>query len=605
MRRAPGNTITLGETQGRGTPIQLTPDIRSTHMYVCGSTGTGKSKLLERLIRQDIAKWHKSRCGLLLLDPHGSLYDGLMNWLAWNQKWYSDIPIVPIDLRRTDWTVGYNVLRTRSKADPAVLVENFVQAMAHVWGEEGTERTPRFARWASNVLWTLYEKKQTLIEAEYLIALMAKQQRSALTGELSKRSIAQDWAFANSLTPKDFDIQISSTVNRLHNFLRTEKLRLMFGQSNASLDLGKALEEGAIILVNLSSEGAQVSEGDASLFATLLLSDLWTAARERGKGIDGHDVKPFYVYLDEFQNFITPTIAKNLDQARGFGLHLTLANQFPRQILHAGANGPEVFDSVMANARSKIVFETRGEENLRPLAMDLFMGLMNPDEIKHKLYSTKVMDYVEETRTVRGQSSSWSDATGEFSGLTSSASLGGRIVDGADEDPDMYNESDADSEGASHMHMKGGGSSETEVPFLNPVMGKELSSVQFRPLEEQLFRAMAVLHDQKQRQGVVRLKGSPRPQTFVTPTVDRTPANREMVDSYLNSAYAKLPFALPSVNADREIKEREAQFLRTLHRGSGEPKGARRIIAKAPGTARVNDPAVEIRTNKPSDTTRG
>jgi len=73
----------------------------------------------------------------------------------------------------------------------------------------------------------------------------------------------------------------------------------------------------------------------------------------------------------------------------GFGLHLTLANQFPRQILHAGANGAQVYESVMANARSKIVFSLEGEENLRPLALSLFMGVMNPDEIKHQLFARK------------------------------------------------------------------------------------------------------------------------------------------------------------------------------------------------------------------------
>src|ERR1039458_4228488 len=151
----------------------------------------------------------------------------------------------------------------------------------------------------------------------------------------------------------------------------------MFGTSGTSLDLGKALAEGQIIIANLSTEGARVSEEDAALFATLLLSDLWVAAKERGKGTEAGDVKPFYVYIDEFQNFVTPTIAKNLDQARGFGLHLTLANQFPRQILHAGANGPQVYDSVMANARSKIVFSLEGEDNLRPLAGFLVLGVVD------------------------------------------------------------------------------------------------------------------------------------------------------------------------------------------------------------------------------------
>ena len=234
------------------------------------------------------------------------------------------------------------------------------------------------------------------MKSEYLIDRTNKRLRTELTEGLSKRSVAQDWAFANALSPRDFDTQISSTVNRFHSFLDNEKLRLMFGQNGASLDLGKALEEGQIIIANLSTEGARVSEEDASLFATLLLSDLWTAAKERGKGTEEGDVKPFYVYIDEFQNFVTPTIAKNLDQARGFGLHLTLANQFPRQILHAGANGPQVYDSVMANARSKVVFSLEGEENLRPLAQSLFMGVFNPDEIKLKLNSRKVMDYVEE-----------------------------------------------------------------------------------------------------------------------------------------------------------------------------------------------------------------
>ncbi len=433
-----GNQVKLGLMDRKGVPLEMTPEMRSTHLYICGSTGTGKSKMLEYLIRQDIAQWHQSKCGLLVLDPHGSLYDGLINWMSWQDPYLKGVPIVPIDLRQTDWTVAYNVMRPRIKADPAVIVSNFVQAMSYVWGTDGTDKTPLFARIGSNVLWTLYENELTLLESEYLIDRTNKRLRYEMTAGLSKRSVVNDWLYANCLSPRDFDAQILSTVNRFHSFLNNEKLRLMFGQSGASLDLGKALEQGSIIIVNLSTEGARVSEEDASLFATLLLSDLWTAAKERGKGTDAKQVKPFYVYIDEFQNFVTPTIAKNLDQARGFGLHMTLANQFPRQILHTGANGAQVYDSVMANARSKVVFETRGEENLRPLATDLFMGVMNPDEVKLKLYSTKVMDYVEETRTIRGKSENWSDATGEFAGQTGTESQTGQILDKTEEDPNAW-----------------------------------------------------------------------------------------------------------------------------------------------------------------------
>ncbi len=578
MRRALGNKVKLGIADATGAPLEMTPEMRSTHLYICGSTGTGKSKMLEYLIRQDISKWQQSKCGLLVLDPHGSLYDGLLNWIAWNEPHLKNVPIVPIDLRQTDWTVAYNVLRPRPKADPAVIVNNFVQAMSYVWGVDGTDRTPLFARIGSNVLWTLYENKMTLLETEHLIDRTNKRLRAEMSEGLSKRSVVQDWAFANTLSPRDFDNQISSTINRFHSFLHNEKLRLMFGQDGASLDLGKAIEDGSIILVNLSTEGAQVSEEDAALFATLLLSDLWTAAKERGKGTDAKQVKPFYLYIDEFQNFVTPTIAKNLDQARGFGLHLTLANQFPRQILHTGANGLQVYDSVMANTRSKVVFETRGEENLRPLAMELFMGVMNPDEIKHQLYSTKVMDYVEETCTVRSRTEVWSDAVGDFTGETGTATQGGRIDTGMKQDADAWNSSQADSTGTSQMSVRGGSMSESEVPFLRPVMGKELSSVQFRPLEEQVFRAMAALHDQKQRHAVARLVGNNRPSTIVTPMIQRTPADDKMAKSFLTKKYKKLPFVLKSSLAQKQIADRSLKIDQSLSKEQAEPLELKRRL---------------------------
>ena len=580
MRRIPGNALELGIVDGKGVPLKMTPEMRSTHLYICGSTGTGKSKMLEHLVRQDIKNWHKSKCGALIIDPHGSLYSSIINWIAWNEQYLKDVPIVPIDLRQKDWTIGYNLMRPRETGDPAVVVSNFVQAMAYVWGADGTQHTPLFARLAKEVLWPVYEKKLTLNEVKYLIDRLNKRVRSELTKGLSKDSATQGWKFSNYLSPKDFNTQFSSTVNRFYNFLDTEKLRLMFGQDRASLDLGEALEKGQIIIVNLSTEGARVSEEDASLFATLLLSDLWTAAKERGKGTEQGDVKPFYVYIDEFQNFITPTIAQNLDQSRGFGLHLTLANQFPRQILHAGANGAQVYDSVMANARSKVVFSLEGEDNLRPLALSLFMGVMNPDEIKLKLLSRKVMDYVEEERTIRSESENWSEGVGEFTGQTDTESGGGAIRDGAEQEARLWNIAHAASTGTSRMNVSGGARGETKVPFLRPVFGEELSSVQFRSLEEQVFRAMAAMFDQQQRHGVARLVGMRSPVNLVTPIVEKKPTTKQMAASFLTRKYEKLLFALRSDEANRRINEREAKIIADLSRPATEALAVRRRIVQ-------------------------
>jgi len=580
MRRFPGNKLELGIVDGKGVPLEMTPQMRSTHLYICGATGTGKSKMLESLIRQDIKQWHKSKCGALIIDPHGSLYNSLINWIAWNEKYLKDIPIVPIDLRQTDWTIGYNVMRSRATADPAVVVSNFVQAMAYVWGADGTDKTPLFARLAKEILWPVYEKKMTLDEVKYLIDRTNKRVRSELTTGLKKESVARGWAYSNALSPRDFDAQFSSSINRFYDFLDAEKLRLMFGQNGASLDLGKAIEEGQIIIANLSTEGARVSEEDVALFGTLLLSDLWTAAKERGKGTEEGDMKPFYVYIDEFQNFITPTIAKNLDQARGFGLHLTLANQFPRQILHAGASGPAVYDSVMANARSKVVFSLEGEENLRPLAQSLFMGVFNTDEVKLRLTSRKVMDYVERVWTIISESENWSEAEANYTGTTDSDVEGGAIRDGQEQESRIWHTGSAISGGTSRTSARGGGRSVSRTPYLMPIFGEEVSSITYRSLEEQLHRAMAALFDQRQRHGVARLVGMRAPLNIVTPTVEKKPTSKEMADLFLTRVYENLPFALRSAEARKQIEDRQQKIIGGLsHHTDAEPIAVRRRIS--------------------------
>src|ERR1700730_3655982 len=124
MRRPPGNDLILGKMPGRDCSLGLSRTERDKHLYICGGTGTGKSKFLESLIRQDIRNWSKSKCGLLVIDPHGSLYDNLINWLAWSDL---ERPIIPIDLRQDDWVVSYNVLRQRKMAGADVVIRNIIQ----------------------------------------------------------------------------------------------------------------------------------------------------------------------------------------------------------------------------------------------------------------------------------------------------------------------------------------------------------------------------------------------------------------------------------------------------------------------------------------------
>jgi len=553
-----GNNLELGkDPQGR--PVILSKEKRSTHLYVVGSTGTGKSKFLEHLIRQDIKNWRDSKCGMLVIDPHGSLYDSLMERMTYENSRLKR-PIVPIDLRSDEWIVAYNMLRNRPGADPSVVAANFVQAMAYVWGEGGTTNTPLFARWGNNILRTLYEAKRTLVEAEHLIDHSAYAVRRTMTDMVTNPSVQRDWRNAEKMTPQEYEKEVGSTVNRLRRFLGTEMLRQMFGQAHVSLDLEKALSEGQIILVNLAPRGSRVSEEDAALFATLLLSDLWAAAKDRGKGNAAKPVKPFYVYIDEFQNFVTPTIAQGLDQARGFGLHLTLAHQYPNQLLHKGDHGRAIYDSVMVNARTKVVFQVEGEENLKPLAHSLFMGVLNPDEIKLELYSTKIVGHRKELRESHTESSSvtenWSEGSGKMLG------------DESEGQEDRLSEHSSSSSGSS------AGYSKTYMEVDAAVFGKERSQVQFRNLEEQKFQAMAQLFALEPRTCIARMANERLPVLLWVPEVRSYHLNPERVKGYMNLLAKKWKFFVPVAG----VVLNENSFIETTQKAMVEPRTAKRKI---------------------------
>ena len=569
----PGNPLELGSIVGGGKPLILPASARERHLYVCGGTGVGKSKFLEHCIRQDILNWRDSRCGLILLDPHGLVYQNVMAWMA---RHGLKRPVTPIDLRRDDWIISYNLLRQRT-ASPSVVVSNFVTALAHVWGEGGTDRTPLFARWASVILLTLYENGYTIGDAMEL--LTRSDIRQGMSARMTDATTRQAWQFALR-NPKEFENQILSSLNRFARLTGPKIMEATFGQLGPSLDLLTAIEEGHIILVNLSTEGGQIYKEDADTFATLLLTDLWAAAQIRGKK-EREEMRPFYVYIDECQNFITPTIADNLDQARGFGLHLTLANQYPKRLINAGAHGQAMYDSILANAGNKIVFRLEHPDDAESLAKWLFMGTFDTDAVKLKLNSTKVVGYREEMRESRTTGSSTTDAAssgrggGTFQGISAGTGEAGTQNFRGDDlsaDPlgsaEGWNSYVADSSGESEnwtegqSHAETASESVTRGSVLIPIMGEEVSSVQFKSIEEQQFRAMQRLFDQEDRHFITRFQGGPKAPLFVkTPTVTPAPAKKERVEKYRDQLLKRLPFALPMPEAIKRVAERKEKLI--------------------------------------------
>jgi hypothetical protein len=485
--------------------------------------------------------------------------------------------------------VAYNLLRRREQVASSVVTDNLVDALAYVWGSGGTDETPRLARNTATVFQALYEHNLTLAEVLKVLEFGSHEFRALLARGTKNEAARGELERLNTLKPSDYHMQTESTVNRFQRLLRNESLRAAFGQTEVSFDFGQALREGNIVLVSLATEGGTVSQENARTFATLMLADLWTAAKERGKGTDP---KPFYLYIDEFQRFVTPTIAENLDEARGFGLHLTLAHQYPSQLIEASREyGQRLYESVMENARSKVVFSlSLRERNLAPLADWLYSGTYDPSRVKHELHTTKVMGYSEETREVTARGTSRGTARSEARGTGVGAATGqSETTSGAYDGVLLLNPmqwSSSTSQGSSstdtttRSDSESGSESEStsEVPVFIPIFGKELSNVQFSPLEEQRFQAEQRIMMQKDRHATARFLGMTAPVELRTPELSSRPGNEESVEEHRQEQLAKWPFVLSCEEAQARLEKRSAELALPSIAPETEPRSYKRRV---------------------------
>jgi hypothetical protein len=640
------NDLVLG-TMPNGSPLRLTREQRARHLYAVGSTGSGKSKLFEGMIRQDILAWPASRSPVIVFDKHGELFDGLMAWIA--ASGLRHLPIVPIDLRRGDWIVSYNVLRHRPGANSAVIAGEVARAIVHAWGQDNMDETPRLAKWLSATLGTLYERGDTL--ADSLALLASPSLRRAMTADVKGFASRRTWEIAETLRPWEFHEEVASTFNRLLRFLDNQVIRASLCQPGESLDLGAAIAKGSIILVCLATGGTQVDAEDARAFGTMLLSDLWLTSRSRGVS-DGRspDARPIYCYVDEFQDFVTPAMAATLDQARKFGLHMSLAQQFPSQLIGQGPLGKLVFDSVMVNTRTKIVFQLDHPDDLPTLALWLGRNEIDIDEVKHQHYTTKVLGHhlsylpsfgesENETDTESWQeshtdgnseshSTQWSTSrsrgggTSHGSGVSESAR--GSTEDGNDvrsssvsesdgefsseQTSESYGESDgygtssSDTSGTGGSVARGRGRSTTWSPMLIPLMGQEASPPQFRSIEEQQFRITQQLAGQRDREAVVRLAGTSRTRSMTTRTVMPAVTTRPYIEKKTVAMLGGLPYALPMDEAMRRMDEREASRAEALANppaGSEPTTYSRKIPSRIVPSVSIDSPCNRTLRKRP------
>lgn len=327
-------TIGINEHFGTSQTIGLTIEERLRHLHVIGSTGSGKSNLLTYLIKQDV----ESGNGVCVIDPHGDLIDSIIGHIPE----YRLKDVILVDPSDTEYSVGLNLLNAKSYNEQMVLESDLVSVFKRQstsWGDQMTSVLSNAinAFLESSKGGTLLDLRRFLVDTSF---------RNDFLKTVSDETVHTYWKHEFPVLKNN---SIAPILTRLDTFLRPKVLRTMI-QQRKGIDFNDVMNNKKILLVKLSQ--GLIGEHNSYLLGTLIISKLNQSAQARQQ-IESSQRVPFYLYVDEFQNFITDSLSSILSGARKYGLGLVLAHQSMEQVV---TKDKEVADSVLANPFTRICF---------------------------------------------------------------------------------------------------------------------------------------------------------------------------------------------------------------------------------------------------------
>ena len=318
---------------------------RRRHLYIVGKSGVGKSKLLELLMRQDIAYGH----GLCLMDPHGDVIDAMLDFVPENR--IDDVVVIdPTDMEHP---ASFNPLANVDKGFKHQLAQGLIEVMQKQFGANWTPRLEHVFRFT--VLALLDYPHATM--RGMISMLTDRNYRQKVVEYIEDDMVKRFWAIEFADWSEKFDTDaIIPLVNKLGQFLSDPLLRNIFGQKENKVHLEELMEQKKIIFVNLSK--GRLGEENSSFLGAMLITKIKQAGMARASfpEKDRHD---FYLYVDEFHNLVTETFENILSEARKYALCLTVAHQFVAQLI------PRVQAAVLGNVGSLIIFRVGGEDAVR------------------------------------------------------------------------------------------------------------------------------------------------------------------------------------------------------------------------------------------------
>lgn len=316
---------------------------RSRHVYIIGQTGAGKSGMLELFALSDV--FHNQ--GYCIIDPHGDFAINNLRFVP-ASRIKDVIYFNPAD---TAYPVAFNPLELSDPARKPNVCSEVIGVLKRMFGDSWGPRLEHILRYT--LLALLDRPQTTLLDISRL--LTDKDFRKETLDYCKDVTVLQFWKHEfGQWNEKQVNESIAPVLNKVGAFTANPIIRNIIGQPKSSFDVRKIMDEGKILVVNLSK--GLIGEDNAGILGAFLVTKVQLAAMSRSDIPDVADRRPFYLYVDEFQNFATDSFAVILSEARKYGLNLTVANQYISQMTDS------VRDAVFGNVGTTISFRVSADD---------------------------------------------------------------------------------------------------------------------------------------------------------------------------------------------------------------------------------------------------
>lgn len=316
---------------------------RSRHVYIIGQTGAGKSGLLELFALSDI--FHNQ--GYAIIDPHGDFAIDNMKFIP-GSRVQDVVYFNPAD---TAYPLGFNPLEVTDPNQKTNISSEVIGVLKRMFGDSWGPRLEYILRYT--ILALLDRPETTMLDITRM--LTDKKFRKETLEYCKDTVVLQFWnvEFA-SWTDKFQAEAIAPVLNKVGAFTANPVIRNIIGQPKSTFNIRQIMDQGKILIVNLSK--GLIGEDNASILGAFMVTKIQLAAMSRSDIPDIRDRRPFYLYVDEFQNFATDSFATILSEARKYGLNLTVANQYISQMTDT------VRDAVFGNVGTTISFRVSADD---------------------------------------------------------------------------------------------------------------------------------------------------------------------------------------------------------------------------------------------------